>query len=154
MAQSQINGNASDRYAQNTPTIETIQALIVLMVLPHGSLRKLWSKSLSFYRLPNLHNRDSHHGYDREWRQWAADESIRRTKLIAFTFLHTHSIAYNVYPVLRSNEVNLRLPCSTKEWNAPTAALWYSFRRETPKPQLLFQEALSLLLRNRDDASR
>ncbi|RMZ31208.1 hypothetical protein D0859_04691 [Hortaea werneckii] len=174
MAQSQINGNASDRYAQNTPTIETIQALIVLMgfatwepqetlvqesfvlqgILAHAAREVgLTERTNIPLQLPNLHNRDSHHGYDREWRQWAADESIRRTKLIAFTFLHTHSIAYNVYPVLRSNEVNLRLPCSTKEWNAPTAALWYSFRRETPKPQLLFQEALSLLLRNRDDAS-
>ncbi|KAI7682496.1 amidase signature enzyme [Hortaea werneckii] len=174
MAHSQMNGNTCDLYVQNTPTIETIQALTVLMafatwepqdtlvqesfvlqgVLAHVAREAgLTEESSIPLQLPIMHNGESHSGYDREWRQWATDESIRRTKLIAFTFLHTHSIVYNVYPVLRSNEVNLRLPCPTKEWNAPDAALWHAFRRETSKPQLLFQEALSLLLRNRDDAS-
>ncbi|KAI6840196.1 amidase signature enzyme [Hortaea werneckii] len=173
MAQSQINGNASDFYAKNMPTIETVQALVVLMAFatwePQDTLVQesfvlqgvlaqvarevgLTEETNIALQPPTLHNGDSHSAHDREWRQWAADESIRRTKLIAFTFLHTHSIAYNVYPILRSNEVNLRLPCSTKEWNAPNAALWDQLRR-AQKPQLLFQEALSLLLRNRDDAS-
>ncbi|GAB1731558.1 hypothetical protein NU195Hw_g7019t2 [Hortaea werneckii] len=173
-AQSQTNGNASDCYEKYTPIVETVQALIVLMafatwepqhtlvqesfvlqgVLAHVA-REVGLTEDTHVRsqLPNLHDGDSQSAHNREWRQWAADESVRRTKLIAFTFLHTHSIAYNVYPVLRSNEVNLRLPCTTKEWNAPNAALWHGCRRETRKPQLLFQEALSLLLRNRDDAS-
>lgn len=173
MAPSQINGNTSDCYAKNTPSIETVQALIVLMafatwepqdtlvqesfllqgVLAHVAREFGLTEGTNIpLQLPTLQNGDSNSAHDREWRQWAAEESIRRTKLIAFTFLHTHSIAYNVYPVLRSNEVNLRLPCSTKEWNAPNAALWHG-SRGAQKPQLLFQEALSLLLRNRDDAS-
>jgi hypothetical protein len=61
-------------------------------------------------------------------------------------------VAYNVYPVLRSNELHLRLPCSTKEWKAPTARQWQSARREIVKEQLHFQEALSLLLRNEDSS--
>ncbi|KAI6790974.1 amidase signature enzyme [Hortaea werneckii] len=174
LAQSRIDGNVADCHGKNTPTIEKVQALIVLMAFatwePQDTLVQesfvlqgilahvarevgLTEESSIPSQPPTLHNGDRHSAHDREWRQWAADESTRRTKLIAFTFLHTHSIAYNVYPVLRSNEVNLRLPCSTKEWNAPDAALWHGFRCETPKPQLLFQEALSLLLRNRDDAS-
>ncbi|OHW99697.1 C2H2 type zinc finger domain-containing protein [Colletotrichum incanum] len=84
------------------------------------------------------------------WHAWVRQESIRRAKLIAFSFMHTHSIAYNVYPVLRSNEVGLRLPCSTGEWKAQTASQWQSARRETGKQQLFFQDALSLLLRNTD----
>ncbi|KAG6362448.1 hypothetical protein INS49_010678 [Diaporthe citri] len=59
-------------------------------------------------------------------------------------------IAYNVYPVLRSNEVGLRLPCSTGEWKAQTAQQWQTARREAGKQQLFFQDALSLLLRNTD----
>jgi hypothetical protein len=86
------------------------------------------------------------------WTMWVRQESIRRTKLIAFTFLHTHSVAYNIYPVLRSNEVRLRLPCSTGEWKAPTPSQWETARRETPKEQLNFQDALSLLLRHEDTA--
>lgn len=83
------------------------------------------------------------------WHAWVRQESTRRAKLIAFSFMHTHSIAYNVYPVLRSNEVGLRLPCSTREWKASTASQWQVARRETGK-QLYFQDALSLLLRNTD----
>ncbi|CAM1506482.1 Fc.00g061230.m01.CDS01 [Cosmosporella sp. VM-42] len=86
------------------------------------------------------------------WLSWVHQESVRRAKLIAFSFIHTHSVAYNVYPALRSNEIHLRLPCSTKEWKAPTALQWQSARREIRKQQLHFQEALSLLLRNVDCA--
>lgn len=84
------------------------------------------------------------------WHAWVLQESVRRAKLIAFSFMHTHSIAYNVYPVLRSNEVGLRLPCSTGEWKAQTAQQWQAARREIGKQQLFFQDALSLLLRNTD----
>ncbi|OIW33219.1 hypothetical protein CONLIGDRAFT_628103 [Coniochaeta ligniaria NRRL 30616] len=86
------------------------------------------------------------------WLAWVRQESVRRTKLIAFSFIHIHSVAYNVYPVLRTNELHLRLPCSTKEWKAPTARQWQSARREVEKQQLHFQEALSLLLRNEDSS--
>lgn len=83
------------------------------------------------------------------WLKWARRESVRRAKLIAFSFTHTHSIAYNVYPPLRTNEVRLRLPCHTEEWKAPTATAWQAVRGGI-KQQLLYQEGLSLLLRDSD----
>ncbi|KAI6370603.1 hypothetical protein MCOR25_004147 [Pyricularia grisea] len=85
---------------------------------------------------------------NKSWRAWVRQESARRSKLISFSFLHTHSIAYDVYPVLRSNEIGLRLPCSTPEWKAPTAAAWRRARAEVVKEQLFFQEALGQLLRH------
>lgn len=42
---------------------------------------------------------------------WIRQEVTRRCKFAASSFLHTHSIAYNAYPMLRTNEINLRLPC-------------------------------------------
>lgn len=87
------------------------------------------------------------------WLDWVRRESTRRAKLIAFSFLHIHSVAYDTYPVLHSNEIHLRLPCSTREWKAPTATHWRTAGRETRKEQLLFQDALSLLLRNVDGAA-
>ncbi|KAL3472557.1 hypothetical protein BJX99DRAFT_235381 [Aspergillus californicus] len=89
----------------------------------------------------------------RSWRKWIQQESSRRSRLIAFSFLHTHSIAYDVYPPLRSNEVNLRLPCSTEEWKAPDAIQWNAATKEGQKPQLYFKEALSLLLKNRNESA-
>ncbi|KAF9784841.1 hypothetical protein IL306_006939 [Fusarium sp. DS 682] len=88
-----------------------------------------------------------------EWKTWIKQESNRRSKLIGFSFLHTHSIAYNVYPTLRSNEIGLRLPSSTKEWKAPTPALWRAATKEVQEPQLFFREALSLLLKNKNDSA-
>jgi hypothetical protein len=88
-----------------------------------------------------------------EWRTWVKQESSRRSKLIGFSVLHTHSIAYNIYPTLRSNEIGLRLPCSTKEWKAPTPVLWRDAAKEVQEPQLFFREALSLLLKNKNESA-
>lgn len=81
-----------------------------------------------------------------QWHEWAEEESIRRTKFIAFCFAHMHSVAYNVYPVLRSSEIHLRLPCSTAEWKASTASEWEAAQKEVGSQQLFFQDALMLLL--------
>ncbi|KAJ5562904.1 hypothetical protein N7535_002649 [Penicillium sp. DV-2018c] len=81
-----------------------------------------------------------------DWYEWADQESARRTRLIAFCFIHVHSIAYNAYPSLRSSEIHLRLPCSTAEWTASTAAEWEAAQRERGPQQLFFQDALALLL--------
>ncbi|GAB1195788.1 hypothetical protein APSETT444_005052 [Aspergillus pseudonomiae] len=81
-----------------------------------------------------------------QWHEWAEEESIRRTRFISFCFVHVHSIAYNIYPVLRSSEVHLRLPCSTKEWKATTAQEWELAQKEVGAQQLFFQDALALLL--------
>lgn len=80
------------------------------------------------------------------WSDWADQESTRRIKLVSFAFIHVHSIAYNIYPALRSNEIHLRLPCSTREWNAQTLTQWQAARQDAKKQQLNFQDALSLLL--------
>lgn len=87
------------------------------------------------------------------WIDWSEQESVRRTKLVSFTFIHVHSIAYNVYPALRSNEIYLRLPCSTKEWNAQSAAQWQAARRNVKIEQLHFQDALSRLLTKSENSS-
>ncbi|KAI9172771.1 hypothetical protein HJFPF1_02285 [Paramyrothecium foliicola] len=73
-----------------------------------------------------------------EWLEWVEQESRRRTKLVGFAFLHAQS---NVWPVLRSSEVQLRRPCSTREWKAATAVEWQRARLEARKEQLNFQAA-------------
>ncbi|RFU28991.1 hypothetical protein B7463_g7335, partial [Scytalidium lignicola] len=80
------------------------------------------------------------------WHDWVRKESNRRAKLSAFAFIHTASIAYNVYPVVRTSEIFLRLPCTTREWNALTVSQWHAARQTVSIEQLYLQDALRLLL--------
>jgi hypothetical protein len=80
------------------------------------------------------------------WDQWIQRESSRRTKLVAFCYINVHTIAYHTTPLLWSNELNLRLPCCTSEWEAPSATHWNTLQRESTSPQMAFQTALATLL--------
>lgn len=147
------------------PSIEIIRALLTLMgyatwdpkpkmVHQAFAVRETLTQ---FLRSEGLHELEVAHpapSIEGEWRSWIIEESSRRSKMVAFSFLHTHSIAYDVYPPLRSNEVGLRLPCSTLEWNAPSAVLWDIARKSISKPQLYFKEALSFLLDHKSEPAR
>ena len=173
MSQPAIAQDASSECEEDLPLIGMVKALITLMgfatwepktslvqesfalhgILTH-ILRDTGTTEEDKSEVPAImEGGDESSMLDQEWRAWVKSETSRRAKLIAFSFLHTHSIAYDVYPTLRSNEINLRLPCSTKEWTAGNATLWQSARVEVLKPQLFFQVALSLLLKTRDDSS-
>jgi hypothetical protein len=143
-------------------SMDTVRALIILMgfatwereekfVAEAFSLQSLLVQVLRDIGLdeaPDTNNEVESTSPQDAWLVWVRRESIRRSKMIAFTFLHTHSVAYNIYPVLRSNEIHLRLPCSTGEWKASNPTQWQVARLEVPKEQLNFQDALSLLLRH------
>ncbi|KAG9700461.1 amidase signature enzyme, partial [Aureobasidium melanogenum] len=146
-------------------SIENIRALLTLMgyatwdakpamVRQAFAVQETLTQYLRSEGLHEVATSDAALPLDQEWHAWIAEESTRRTKLVAFSFLHTHSIAYDVYPPLRSNEVGLRLPCSTLEWNASSAVLWDAARRAIPKSQLYFKEALSLLLDQKNAPAR
>ncbi|RGP64492.1 hypothetical protein FLONG3_9551 [Fusarium longipes] len=163
------DGNARDRESQ----VETIRAAVTLMgfatwepkaamVQESFLLQGILTQALRNAGLEDMNEpvsaTASNNPHDsntlwHDWRLWAKQESCRRSKLIGFSFLHTHSIAYNVYPTLRSNEIGLRLPCSTKEWKAPNPTLWRAATRESQTQQLFFREALSLLLKNKNESA-
>ncbi|KAF4420091.1 hypothetical protein F53441_14403 [Fusarium austroafricanum] len=165
------NGQSSD--TQQDMSVESIRALITLMGFatwePKASmvqesfvLQGILTQVLRNSGLEDVNEPASPTPSDQpsdgnslwhEWKTWIKQESSRRSKLIGFSFLHTHSIAYNVYPTLRSNEIGLRLPCSTKEWKAPTPILWRAAAKEVQEPQLFFREALSVLLKNKNDSA-
>ncbi|KAK8090272.1 C2H2 type zinc finger domain-containing protein [Apiospora hydei] len=156
---SHMDGIARDRGPW--APIDTVRALVILMgyatwernekfVVEAFSLQSLLVQVLRDIGLDEEPEAGSISDPKSAWLAWVHHESVRRTKLISFTFLHTHSVAYNVYPVLRSNEIHLRLPCCTAEWKALSPAQWQLARCETRKEQLNFQDALSSLLRFAD----
>ncbi|KAJ5992472.1 hypothetical protein N7451_008196 [Penicillium sp. IBT 35674x] len=140
--------------ASSSRQMEVIRCLLVLMGyatweragLVQEALQ-LQSQLVQMLREATLTEPQSDpHASSTDWYEWADQESVRRTKLISFCFIHIHSIAYNAYPSLRSSEIHMRLPCSTKEWIAKNATEWEAAQRERGPQQLFFQDALTLLL--------
>lgn len=86
------------------------------------------------------------------WGDWILEETTRRIKLAAVFFTQVHSIAYNVYPTIRNNEIRLRLPCPTRLWNAATPNEWAYFMRSIDRKQAFYHHAVSQLLRDSDSA--
>lgn len=82
---------------------------------------------------------------DQNWKEWARAESDRRAQLVAFTFLETLSIAYNVSPFVMNSQVNVRLPCTTAEWEASTEEEWRVARADIVSEQMCYQPALAVL---------
>ncbi|KAI5201915.1 hypothetical protein AUEXF2481DRAFT_48715 [Aureobasidium subglaciale EXF-2481] len=161
------------RRSESTSSIEIIRALLTLMgyatwdpepamVRQSFALRETLTQFLRSEGLQDMTSsasqiiptHDTVASQNHEWRSWIVEESSRRTKLVSFSFLHTHSIAYDVYPPIRSNEVGLRLPCSTVEWSAPNSTSWIVARKAVAKPQLYFKEALSFLLDHKHEPAR
>lgn len=84
-----------------------------------------------------------------DWRSWVQQELDRRLKLFSFAFLNLHSIAFGTPPIILSEEINLRLPCSCFEWIAPNQEKWKLIRRSGHQEQMLFQEALCHIMKSR-----
>lgn len=133
--------------------LEVIRCMLVLMSYATWERSTLVQEAFQLQAQLVQHLRDigltepqvDPRGSSLDWYEWADQESTRRTKLIAFCFIHIHSVAYNVYPSLRSSEIHMRLPCSTKEWIANNAAEWEIAQRDRGPQQLFFQDALTLL---------
>ena len=86
-----------------------------------------------------------------DWRIWVQQESDRRVKIFSFAFLNLQCIAFNVPPILLSDEIQLRLPSSCMEWIAPDQEKWALVRQPGHQEQVLFQDGLKRLMRGSRD---
>ncbi|KXH67997.1 regulatory protein [Colletotrichum salicis] len=101
-------------------------------------------------RESGLVNDISHNDEDLDWHSWARAESDRRAKLAAFCFLNLQTLVFNVPPVILANEIDLWLPVTCDEWQAPSFALWLEARRKSPA-LVRFQEAFVNLVQPRTE---
>ncbi|KAK1672095.1 regulatory protein [Colletotrichum godetiae] len=97
-----------------------------------------------------LVNDISHNDEDLDWQSWARAESDRRAKLAVFCFLNLQTLVFNVPPVILANEIDLWLPVTCDEWQAPSFALWLEARRKSPA-LVRFQEAFVNLVQPRTE---
>ncbi|KAJ5089703.1 hypothetical protein N7532_008387 [Penicillium argentinense] len=135
--------------ADDTDTLETIQALLMLISVsswfvdnpPYHEALSIRSLMATLLRKDGLNRLPEHDG---SWASWIRRESVKRTKLIVFCFFNIHTIVFDIPPVILTEEVCLDLPCTEREWQASTPEQWQAARSQSlgePK----FQDALSAL---------
>ncbi|KAF2164294.1 hypothetical protein M409DRAFT_56578 [Zasmidium cellare ATCC 36951] len=84
------------------------------------------------------------HEHSASWRDWALEESRRRTQCAIFNILNMHTMALDSAPGLLSSLLDCFLPCSTPEWTASTEHDWLNARKFAPEV-VSFQQAYAAL---------
>lgn len=82
------------------------------------------------------------------WRQWAEDESSRRTAFFAFIQDAQHASLFGHNPVLSVSDMRLPLPCTDILWECPSATQWQKLIPLCPKPPQFLPTLKALLGKN------
>lgn len=154
------NGISSSGFQQPGASIQSASALLTLMIFATWSADarlvdeafELHCPLLYCLRTDSLTDNDE--VFNQDWYSWALSETRIRVKLMAFCFFNLHTITYNHPPVLFWHEVNLRLPCTVKEWHATENIHWVIARQEVLIEQRRFPEALKALLSSNRQTSQ
>ncbi|KAF4537439.1 C2H2 transcription factor [Lasiodiplodia theobromae] len=143
-----LNYSQQSRYER----MQTVRALLLVTAFAtwedHPEMvREATELQSSLARcLRELGMRDDTETDSDDWYEWARLEGDRRTKLIVFCLLTLHTITYNLPPVILSSGLHLRLPCSSRKWNAKSASEWQLLTASTTATtEPLFQDAFAAL---------
>ncbi|KAH6648876.1 hypothetical protein BKA67DRAFT_576115 [Truncatella angustata] len=140
--------------------IQSASALLTLMIFATWSANaKLVEEAFEFhsslmYCLRGDGLTDEDETSYQDWYSWALSETRIRVKLMAFCFLNLHTIAYDHPPVLFWHDVDLKLPCTVREWYATEDIYWVLARQEVLNEQRRFPESLKALLSSDGQASQ
>jgi hypothetical protein len=145
-------GTSITGFGESRTNIESASALLTLMVFATWSADgtlvdeafELHSSLMFCLRGDGL--TDNNENSSQDWSSWALAETRTRVKFMTFCFLNLHTIAYNHPPVLFWHEVDLKLPCTVREWHATGALQWLLARQEVVDEQRRFPESLKALL--------
>lgn len=135
------------------PSLLTVQALIILMVMSSWGQKSLipdsmaMSSQLAFMvREIGMHEPDNASGLDLRWLEWVSHEQRRRTLMVAYIIFNLHSIAFNVPPMILTREVTLDLPSCEAVWNSASSVSWERHRVRTALHKRGFTAAMNRLL--------
>ncbi|PLB34214.1 transcription factor domain-containing protein [Aspergillus candidus] len=129
--------------------LETIQALMLIISVslwfqqdpPHHEALYIRSYMETLMRQRGLNELPVQDG---SWESWVRSEGVKRTKLIVHCFFNLFTIVFDLPPMILTEEITLDLPCTEREWEAPTASEWAKERRQCAQEPML-QDALSSL---------
>ena len=147
--------------------LQTMQAIEILMVLGSWGAQELVGEAIAFQSLlaelvrqdglgPENESTIEFDVYgegDRGWRRWIHAESLRRTKLMAYTFINLQSVAYNVSPCMLTSEIRFNTPASQEEWLANDIEAWATARRTSKIVTTSFSEAFRSLFQSSESGT-
>ncbi|KAJ5507278.1 hypothetical protein N7527_009421 [Penicillium freii] len=136
--------------------LQRAQTLIILMAMSAWGERPLVQDSLGMgsqlavlVREIGISQPDDTTDMNLTWTSWVTHQQRRRTLLIAYILFNLHSIAYNVPPLIPSQEVALCLPSCEAEWKVRSQAAWERYRQGYCYREHAFTVTLDRLIQGR-----
>ena len=136
--------------------LQRAQTLIILMAVSAWGEQPLVQDSLAMgsqlavlVREIGISQPDDTTDMNLTWTSWVTHQQRRRTLLVAYILFNLHSIAYNVPPLIPSQEVALCLPSCEAEWKVRSQAGWERYRQGYSYREHAFTVTLDRLLRGR-----
>lgn len=127
--------NPESRDANLSIRLQRTQALIVLMAMSLWGKERLLPDSFiigsqlaQIVRELGINQSDYVSRADLDWLVWVNHEQRRRTLLVAYIILNLQSIAFDVPPMILSQEVALGLPSCESVWKVSSPASWKTHR--------------------------
>ena len=146
--------SAASKQSSSNPRVELLQAMILLIALSTWNHSRLLSDSFALAGQLALLTQESDGSSvsntrsQDEWIFWVCDESERRTKLAAYSFLNLHSIVYNIAPKLMTAQMgNVLLPSPESHWQATNKSGWLAARQREQHHEIDFRTACANLCR-------
>ncbi|KAJ5561468.1 hypothetical protein N7461_000229 [Penicillium sp. DV-2018c] len=148
---------SSDQHTQDSDRgLQRAQTLIILMVMSAWGEQALIQDSLAMgsqlallVREIGIGQPDDTTDTNLSWKSWVMHQQRRRTSLAAYILFNLHSIAFNVPPLILSQEVALCLPSCEAEWKVKSQAGWERYRRVSSFREHAFTMTLDRLLQGR-----
>jgi hypothetical protein len=165
VGETHTNYEPSRGRAHETARLQTMQAILSLMVMASWGPKQLVGEAFAFQGILTVLVREAGLGPERDdettaenptevlWLRWVRAESLRRTKIFAYCFINLQSIAYNSSPSILTSEVHCQLPTSANEWKAENVRRWDEARRSLPITGVSFSDAVQTLFRSSDEAT-
>ncbi|CAG8894308.1 unnamed protein product [Penicillium egyptiacum] len=153
----QSAGSCNNRDEQDSQIcLQRAQALIILMAMSAWGEQPLVQDSLAMgsqlavlVREIGINQLDDTADMNLTWTSWAMHQQRRLTLLVAYILFNLHSIAYNVPPLIPSQEVALCLPSCEAEWKVSSQAGWQRYRQGHSYREHAFTVTLDRLLQGR-----
>lgn len=87
------------------------------------------------------------------WPEWARHESQRRVRHAAFCALSLVSLTFDFPVAVALGQLNVALPCSDMEWDAPSSEEWLQMRKSTFSKPLLLSGIVEDLISSEGDVT-